>query len=121
MTLQRKLSIFAFVTLSFLSLYILGISSVFQQETAQLSTLIIIDVLLTIPLIYFLLIRKTTIPKLSIIPVTILGIILATYVIPENHQTYLNNFKNWVLPVVELFVFCFIIYKLRQGIKSRNQ
>ncbi|MBT8244869.1 MAG: hypothetical protein HKP48_00660 [Winogradskyella sp.] len=118
MTLQRRISIFGFVTLSFLSLYILGTSSIFKTEIDWLSPIITIDVLLTIPLLYFLLIRKTSIPKITVIPITILGVLLATYIIPEDNQSLLSLFKNWALPGIELFVFCYVINKLRQSIKA---
>ena len=118
MTLQRKLSVFGFVTLSFLSLYLFGTSSVFALETSRLSPLITIDVLLTIPLIYFLLIRKTNIPKLTVIPVTIAGIILASYIIPEENQRLLSLFKTWVLPIVELFVVAYVLLKVRNTVKT---
>ena len=116
MTLQRKLTVFAFITLSFLSLYILGNSTLFLSQTQRFSTLITVDVVLTIPLIYFLLIRKTTIPKLTIIPITILGVVLASYIIPYNQQTYLGLFKTWILPLIEIFVFGFVLLKLTRSI-----
>ncbi|WP_295834116.1 hypothetical protein [uncultured Winogradskyella sp.] len=117
MILQRKLSVFGFVTLSFLSLYFIGTSSVFETETARLSPLITIDVILTIPLVYFLLIRKTSIPKITVIPITITGVILASYIIPEENQSLLSLFKTWVLPIVELFVLAYIIFKVRKTIR----
>lgn len=110
MTLQRKVSIFGFVSISFLALYILGTSETFRLNSSKFSSLITADVLLTIPFIYFLLIRKTSISKLTIIPVTIVGVILASFIIPKEHQVILNSFKIWILPVIEILAISFIIH-----------
>ncbi|RZN83247.1 MAG: hypothetical protein EVB11_05915 [Winogradskyella sp.] len=118
MTLQRKLSIFGFVTLSFLSLYLVSASSFFVSEPSRLSRAITIDILLTIPIIYFLLIRKTSVPKISVIPVTIIGVVLASFILPKEQQGLLGLFKTWILPVVELFIVSFIIYNVVKAVKS---
>lgn len=118
MTLQRKVSIFGFVILSFITLYFLGNSEIFKLNPYRFSNLITADVLLTIPFIYFLLIRKTSISKLTVVPITIAGVILASFIIPEEHQTILNYFKTWVLPIIELLIVSFIIFKVVKTIKT---
>jgi len=117
MTLTRKLLPFGLVILSFISLYVLAVTTIFNSETSRFGTYITIDVLLTIPLIYFLLIRKTNIPKITVIPVLIFGVVLASYTIPQEQQTYLSLFKIYGLPIIELGVLGFIIYKLNNAIK----
>lgn len=118
MTVTKKISAFSFVILSFLSLYFLANTSLFEVNSSRLSHLITIDVLLTIPFVYFLFIRKTDTPKLTIIPVTIAGIVLASFIIPQEHQTVLGFVKTWILPVVEIGIFSFVIYKVVTTIKS---
>ena len=117
MTLTRKLLPFGLVFIAFLSLYFLASSAAFDTNSVKLSTLVTIDVILTIPLLYFLLIRKTNIPKLTTLPILFIGLVLASYIIPENQQTYLVLFKTYTLPVIELGVLGFIIYKLNSAIK----
>ena len=77
-----------------------------------------IDLLLIIPFIYFLLIRKTAIPNTTVVPVVILGFLFGTMFIPIEEQTYLELFKMWVLPVLELGVISFVIYKVRKAVLS---
>lgn len=47
----------------------------------------------------------------------ILGVVLATFIIPKAHQQTLNSFKTWVLPVIEIAILSFIIYKVSKAIK----
>ena len=74
------------------------------------------DLLLTIPLVYFLLIRKTSIPKTTVVPVMVIGFLLGSYFLPKESQTYLLYFKTWALPVIEISVFSYIVYKVRKVI-----
>ena len=118
MTLQRKISIISFVIFSFLSLYFLANSSLFTYKSVEVSKAITFDVLLTIPLVYFLLIRKTSIPKTSVIPVLFIGVVIASYIVPEKNQGLLNVFKTWIIPLIELSVFTFIVLNI---IKARKE
>ena len=97
---------------------ILIMKSSLTQDYSELSLAITIDLLVSIPLIYFLLIRKTEIPKTTIIPVMIIGMLLGYYFLPPNQQTYLEFFKDWILPLVEVFVVTFIIIKVNKVIKE---
>uniref|UniRef100_UPI00404929E2 hypothetical protein n=1 Tax=Fulvivirga sp. TaxID=1931237 RepID=UPI00404929E2 len=76
------------------------------------------DLLLTVPLVYFLLIRKTAIPNTTTIPVMIIGLLIGSYLMPAESQTYLSMFKNWALPIIELSIFVFVITKVRATIKK---
>lgn len=96
---------------------LLAKSSFFNANPSSFSIGIIFDLLFTVPLIYFLLIRKTTIPKTTVIPFLIVGIVICSLILPAENQQYLNFFKTWLLPIVELFILSFVIYNLRKGIK----
>ncbi|QKX05720.1 hypothetical protein HN014_12640 [Aquimarina sp. TRL1] len=93
-------------------------SPFFTAHTATLSLGITLDLLLTIPLVYFLLIRKTNIPKTTLVPVLVLGVITGSYILPEAHQQYLIAFKNWGLPVIEITIVLTVIYKVVTTIKK---
>jgi len=117
-TFQKYLVIFG------IPLFIIGLmvfiakTSLFQTNTDNLAIGITFDLLLTVPLIYFLLIRKTNIPKTTILPFIIVGIVLCSILLPAENQYYLSLFKTWVLPVIEIFVLLYVIYNVRKGIKS---
>ncbi len=105
-------------------LILLKNTSYFSTHPDTLSSAITIDLLVTIPLIYFLGIRKTAIPKTTVVPFIILGVIICSLILPLENQYYLNGFKTWFLPVIELLVLALVIYnilKARQLYKLNNQ
>ena len=71
-----------------------------------------LDLTLSIPLVYFLIIRKRSIPNVTVVPVFILGMVVASFLIPQGHQQSLELIKTWVFPLVELSVFSLIVYKV---------
>ncbi|RFN58390.1 hypothetical protein [Marixanthomonas ophiurae] len=114
----RKLVIIFGIPLCIIGMMVLlAKSSVFNANSSSLSIGITFDLLLTVPLIYFLLIRKTSIPKTTVLPFLIVGVVISFLILPAENQHYLNLFKTWVFPVVELSVLLFVIYKVRKGIK----
>ncbi len=104
--------IFGAPVLCVVVLIFLAKSTLFQQYPAELSVGITIDFLITLPLLFFLLIRKTKIPKIFVVSLTILGMLLASYLIPSEHQEILGYFKTWGLPILELLVFSIVGYKI---------
>lgn len=77
---------------------------------------IAVDMLLLIPLIYFLLIRKTKIPKTSVVPVMVVGLLIGTFFLPAEKQFFFSVFKKWILPFIELTIITFVIIKVRKAI-----
>jgi hypothetical protein len=96
-------------------------TALFRMNPDNLAIGITFDLLLTLPFIYLLLIRKTNIPKTTVVPFLILGIIICSIMLPAENQQYLNLFKTWILPIVELSVLSYVIYNVRKGIKSYKQ
>lgn len=93
-------------------------TKIFAANSAVYSTAVTFDLLLTAPLVCFLLIRKTNIPAITIVPVIVLGLITGTYILPPDEQNHLQLFKKWGLPVLELTVFLFIIMKVRKAVRQ---
>ena len=58
-----------------------------------------VDLALIIPLVYFLFIRKTSIPKITVVPVFILSLTLAFQIIPSNYHNTLSIFEMMVAPL----------------------
>lgn len=88
------------------------------QGNDSLALAISIDLLLTVPLVYFLLIRKTSIPKTTVVPIMLLGLLLGSVFLPKESQNYLDWFKTWLLPLVELTVVTFVVLKVRKALKT---
>ncbi|MBC8753421.1 hypothetical protein H2O64_01980 [Kordia sp. YSTF-M3] len=113
---NRNLLRFGIPALLFITLILFVKSPYFQLDSTALTLGITLDLLVTIPIIYFLLIRKTTIPKTTIVPMMILGLIIGIFVLPETNHQYLNAFKTWFLPIIEISVATFVIVKVRKAI-----
>ena len=101
-----------------LTILIVLIKSPFFRGNDALSMAISADLLLTVPLVYFLLIRKSEIPKTTVIPVMVLGLLIGSYFLPQENQMFLELFKNWILPVIEISVFTLIFLKVRKAIRT---
>ncbi|WP_281542194.1 hypothetical protein [Maribacter aestuarii] len=95
----------------------LALSPLFQ-DYPQLAMGITYDLILTAPLLFLLLTRKSEISKLKAIPFFVGGIIIASYVLPENSQAHLILIKTYALPVVELTILTILILKIRVMVKA---
>lgn len=93
-------------------------SSFFSENPQVLSNAITIDLLVLVPFLYFLIIRKRDIPKITVVTMFILGMVLLSYFIPEENQLFLNNVKTYFLPFLELGILSFVIYKVVQLTKA---
>lgn len=118
LNIQKSLIIFGIPMLIIGIMILITKLSIFNANPNILSTAITFDLLLVTPLIYFLLIRKTNIPKTTIIPLLIIGMVVCTMIIPTENQYYLDIFKTWIFPVIELSVISFIIYKVNKTVKK---
>jgi hypothetical protein len=92
--------------------------SSFLNGNDTLNFAITADLLLIVPLVYFLLIRKSEIPNTKVIPVMIIGLLIGSYFLPQESQTYLSIFKTWALPVIEISILTFVIIKVRSAIRK---
>jgi hypothetical protein len=115
--LNRNFINFA-IPLALLGTLVLVMKSSFLNGNDILNFAITADLLLTVPLVYFLLIRKSEIPKTTVIPVMIIGLIVGSYFLPQESQAYLAIFKTWALPVIEISILVYIIVKVRTAIRK---
>lgn len=96
-------------------------SPYFNQGVVQSDNFVLaisIDFVLTIPIIYYFIIRKTKIPNLTAITLMIAGLFLGLYFLPKENQNYLEFFKTYFFPVLELGIFGVVIWKVRVAIKK---
>lgn len=119
--LQKNLIIFGMPLLIIGLMIFIAKSSIFRLNQDGLAIGITFDLLLTVPFVYFLLIRKTTIPKTTIVPFIVFGMVICSMILPSENQQYLNFFKTWIFPILELSILSFVIYKVRKGIKRYKQ
>lgn len=101
---------------------ILGVSPVLKQYP-ELATAITYDLVLTSPLLFFILSYKSKVSKLKTVPFFIGGLAIASFLLPESGQVHLGYIKTYLLPAVELVVLGFLslkIYKTVQTFKRRS-
>lgn len=80
------------------------------------------DLLIGLPMLYYLLIRNTSIHKTTVIPLVILGVLIGTYFLPKESQDYLDFFKSFILPIFEITIVLLLIVKVRAAVKLyRNE
>ena len=84
----------------------------------NLSYAITLDLIFTVPIVYYLLIRKTEIPKGTAVTFLILGVVIAYYIIPQEHQTIINFAKQFLIPVLEISIFTFVTLRIRKVYKN---
>jgi hypothetical protein len=92
-------------------------SSAFSQRPDLMAMASTLDLTLLIPLTYFLCIRKSSIPKVTVIPVFVLSMVLASQLIPSDyHQTL--GYVQYAIPLIELFVIGFIVHTVRKTFRA---
>ncbi len=84
----------------------------------EVTALLAYDLVVLSPLLYFLLIRKRKIPKLTVIPFVTVGIVLATILLPENQHDHLNIIKAIAIPAIEIFLVATVLRKVYLMSKS---
>jgi len=73
-----------------------------------------LDLILTVPIIYLLLIWKTKIPKTTIVAFIILGIFLGKKWLPAEHHSTLDFAQYVLVPVIEISIVSYIIFRMRK-------
>ena len=80
---------------------------------------VIFDLTLSLPFTYWLFIRRTSVSQLTVIPVFIFGLYLASALLPGGNAV-LTNIKTFFLPVLEISVLSYagcLILKSRKAFK----
>ncbi|MEP6711499.1 MAG: hypothetical protein ABJA37_03735 [Ferruginibacter sp.] len=94
--------------LIFLSCFFITLTTKFKTNNELLSNAILIDILVVAPLLYFLAIRKSNIPKLTVSRVFIVGFLVAGFILNAHSSLLLQFIKTWVSPIIEGVVIFFI-------------
>lgn len=117
---HRTLFLFASLLFLIVSSFILSATSMLANYP-EVAIGLTYDLTLISPIIYFLLIRKTKIPNTTIAPFFVLSLVFASYILPVQSQQHLNLIKQFALPVVELGILGFVIYKIRKVRRQYQQ
>lgn len=112
---KESLIVYGIPLLMILSLIVMVKSSFF---TPNLSPFVLIDLLITIPLVYFFLIRKKEISKKSIITLLILGFVISNYILPKENLEVLSRIQVILIPLLETSLLVYIIITVRKSAKK---
>lgn len=99
-------------------------SGAFQANPRELAMAITVDLTFLSPVLYLLLIRKTNLPNLTVVPVFVLGMIVTGLILPSQHHATLHFVETYFLPFVELGAISLIIWKfvkLRRTFVQKSQ
>ncbi len=105
----------------FCACFIITLSSKFKLNEALLSNAVLIDLLITAPLVYLWTIRKTTVSKLTVTRVFIAGLFVAGLILNTHNNGLLDVLKKWVSPIIEAWVIFFIGRKFYVANKQAKQ
>lgn len=109
-SLKTKYAFLLIPFLIILSAIWISTLSIFQQAPATFYYAMIIDLIVIVPILYFLFVRKRSISNITTLLVFILGVAVASMIIPMEHQYVLALIKKWILPVFELSIITYILF-----------
>lgn len=98
-------------------------STLFHLDPDLLALAICGDLLITSPVLYFLLVRKTSIPNITVVSVFILGLVMAYFLLPEEQQWLPALIKTYCLPFIEVGIILWIlvrVYRIRKTFKEEE-
>jgi hypothetical protein len=94
---------------------LITLSAVFKKHPNLLYIGLLADMLLIAPLAYYLVIRKTTVSKLTVLRVFTLGLFMATVLLGSTKTPLLVFIKTWIAPVIELAVIGWMVWKFKRA------
>jgi putative heme iron utilization protein len=109
--------------LIFLSCLLITFSPKFTSNNELLSNGILLDLLITTPIVYFLAIRKSNVSKLTVIRVFIVAALFAGVILRSHANPVLQIIKTWISPVIEafvIFIICKKFYVANKNAKGKN-
>lgn len=81
-------------------------------------TALLIDFLITLPVLYFWLVRKTSVPTISAVAFFVLCLFTGKELLSQQSQPILALVQTWFLPILELLVFAYLIRQVRGALKT---
>jgi hypothetical protein len=105
----------------FLCCYLITLSSKFTANQLLLSSAILVDLLVVAPIVYFLVIRKSEVPALTVTRVFIVGVLFAGLILNVRNSSALFFIKTFISPLIEVFVVFVISRKFYVANKKARQ
>ena len=99
---------------AFFFLYLLAGSQAFIENPGPLSWAISLDLIMTLPLIWFLTIRKQAISKVTVYTAGLIGLALTFVLLPPGQRELSEWLLAWVVPLIEGAIFLYMAWNLRK-------
>jgi hypothetical protein len=99
------------------AIIVIGQSSIVATDPL-VATAVTIDLLFTIPIAYFFLIRRTSIPNITVAPVFFVCMLAASLILPEDGRGLLNAVAKFGVPAVEILVLGYLGFRLYRTRRS---
>lgn len=80
-----------------------------------------VDLIFAIPVAYFILIRRSSIPKVTVLPVFFASVTAAYFLIPQIGQGVVSAVVNYALPAVEIVALGYIVLRLGRIVRAYRQ
>ncbi|MFK8057224.1 MAG: hypothetical protein AB8F78_13960 [Saprospiraceae bacterium] len=96
-------------------LWMLGSQAALLQLHPEVAWGILFDLLLTVPLLFFFIVRKTKLPNTLTLPSLFIGVVIAATTLPETQQGVVEIVKQFGIPLIEIGVVGFVIYQIRKN------
>jgi hypothetical protein len=122
LTLNIHLFLFAILGLAICAteMWIVN-SAYFLQNSSVLSFAIMLDLVIGLPVLYYIfIVRQRRIPIITLVPMLVLSIVIASFILPAAQQAPLDFIKKFI-PLLELLVLGFIAVKIRTIVKHYRQ
>ncbi|MCX7747574.1 MAG: PH domain-containing protein [Clostridia bacterium] len=88
-------------------------SRTFMNASNVFSLAITLDICLLLPAVYWLfVVRKSTLPSITMVPVFLLSVVAANVILPGQYHKYLDLLVM-LIPVLEIFLVCYAVLKIR--------
>jgi len=105
----------------FLSCFAITLTGKFNSNQLILSNAILGDLLITAPLAYFLLIRKSSVSAFTVIRVFVIGVFVAGIILNAQPNSLLHFIKTWISPLAEATIIFFVAKKFYDANKLAKQ
>ena len=118
MTLTKKQTFslaFSSVLFIYLACTIIAYTTKFQLYPDKISLAIILDLLITAPVVYYLVIRRLAISRISTLRIFLIGVLIAGLILSKTDNQFLRIIKTWISPAIELSLIGYIIRKFRKA------
>jgi len=105
----------------FLACFLITFTQRYESDQQLISNAIIGDLLITAPLAYLLLIRKTAVSKFTVIRVFVIGVLVAGLILNAHSNDLLQFVKTWISPLIEVGIIFLVLRKFYTASKAGKQ